>query len=170
MYWIKGVGKKILSAKEIHVEDYANDITSELVPLDELGILIVCKMYHIHVGVVLNDCVWYTSLTEEPDECLFQCGVTYLDSCKGNLGYISPSHSVTVDITQLPQAELMALVSQNKGNENDNNEASQNLFHMTPLNLSQECGSSIDQQLDELNVELDLKANNKENKKTERRI
>ena len=65
-------------------------------------------MYHIHVGVVLHDCVWYTSSAEKPDEIalylLFHCGVHYLDSCTGNWGYASPSHSVTVDITESPQA------------------------------------------------------------------
>ena len=156
MDWIKGISKKFLSEKGIHVEDYANDITSGLDPLDKLGIFIVCRMYHIHVGVVLKDCVWYTNSAEKPDEylfyLLFEGGVTYLDSCKGNWRYISPSHSVTVDITELPQAEPMALVSQNKGNENDNNKAGQNLFHMTPLNLLQECGSSINQKLDELKM------------------
>ena len=50
--WIKTVGSKILNAKHIHVEDYANDITSGLVPFDELAILVVCRTYHIHIGVV----------------------------------------------------------------------------------------------------------------------
>ena len=36
--WIKTVGSKILNAKYICVEDYANDITSGLVLFDELVI------------------------------------------------------------------------------------------------------------------------------------
>ena len=51
--WIKAVGSRILQAKKIRVEDYANDITSGLVPFDELAILVVARMYHIHIGVVL---------------------------------------------------------------------------------------------------------------------
>ena len=51
--WIKAVGSRILQAKKIRVEDYANDITSGLVPFDELAILVVAQMYHIHIGVVL---------------------------------------------------------------------------------------------------------------------
>ena len=51
--WIKAVGSRILQAKKLRVEDYANDITSGLVPFDELAILVVARMYHIHIGVVL---------------------------------------------------------------------------------------------------------------------
>ena len=41
------------------------------VPFDELAILVVCRMYHIHIGVVLNDHVWYTSSAEKPEEIAF---------------------------------------------------------------------------------------------------
>ena len=47
--WIRTVGSKILDAKYIRVEDYTNDITSGLVPFDELAILVVSQMYHIHI-------------------------------------------------------------------------------------------------------------------------
>ena len=111
-------------------------------------------MYHIHIGVVLNDRVWYTSSAEKPEECvfylLFHSSVHYLDSCTGNWGYASPSHSVTVDITESPQAQPMSLVM-NKPNENP----AKNSLLTTPLNLSQQPSSTIDQKLDELQRELD---------------
>ena len=154
--WIKTVGSKILNAKHICVEDYANDITSGLVPFDELAILVVSRMYHIHVGVVLKDRVWYTSSANKPEECLFYLlfhgGVHYLDSCTGNWGYASPSHSGTVDITDSPQAQPMSLVMNPKQNENHAN----NPLPMSPLNLSWQ-ETSINQKLDELNKELDQK-------------
>ena len=156
--WIKSVGKKILTAKGIRVEDYANDITSGLVPL---GILVVCIMYHIHVGVVLKDHMWYTSSAEKPDDCLFYLlfpgSVHSLDSCTGNWGYSSPPHSVTVDITESSQAEPMSLVTDHKENENP----AKNPLPMHPLKL---LTSTIGQKLDELNLDLDLKSN-KENRK-----
>ena len=103
------------------LEDYANDITSALVPFDEIAILVVCRMYHIHIGVVLNDRVWYTSSAKKQEEfafyLLFHSGVHYLDPCTENWGYASPSHSVTVDITESPQAQPISLVT-NKQNEN----------------------------------------------------
>ena len=160
--WIKSVSRKILTAKGICVEDYANDITSGLVPLDELGILVVCIMYHIHVGVVLKDHVWYTSSAEKPDDCLFYLffygSVHYLDSCTGNWGYASPTHSVTVDITESSQAEPMSLVMDHKENKNP----AKNPLPMHPLNLST---STIGQKLDELNSDLDLKSNKEKRKR-----
>ena len=57
--WIKAVGSRILQAKKLRVEDYANDITSGLVPFDELAILVVAQMYHIHIAVVLRVCLVY---------------------------------------------------------------------------------------------------------------
>ena len=118
----------------------------------------MCRIYHIHIGVVLNDRVWYTSSAEKPEECafylLFHDGVHYLDSCTGNWRYASPSHSVTVDITESPQAQPMSLVT-NKQNESP----AKYPLPMTPLNLSQP-SSTINQKLDELQRELDQKLNN----------
>ena len=128
--------------------------------MDELAILVVCIMCHIHVGVVLKDHVWYTSSAEKPDDCLFYLlfhdSVHYLDSCTGNWGYASPTHSVTVDITESSQAEPMSLVTDHKENENP----AKNPLPIHPLNLST---STIGQKLDELNSDLDLKSN-KENR------
>ena len=166
-----------MNAKKLRVEDYTNDITSGLVPFDELAILVVCRMYHIYVGVVLNDRVWYTSSTEKPEECafylLFHDSVHYLDSCTGNWGYASLSHSVTVDITESPQAQPMSLVTVHKENENP----AKNPLPTTLLNLSWQPGSTIDQKLhreldqklDNLKGELDLKTD-KENRKRRRKL
>ena len=177
--WIKAVGSRILQAKKLRVEDYANDITSGLVPFNELAILVVAQMYHIHIGVVLQDRVWYTSSAKKPDEIafhlLFHSGVYYLDSCTGNWGYASPSHAVTVDITESPQAQPMSLVMVHKENENP----AKNPLPTTPLNLSQP-SSTIDQKLDELQRELDQKLDNlkgeldlktdKENRRRKRKL
>ena len=157
--WIKAVGSRILQAKKIRVEDYANDITSGLVPFDELAILVIAQMYHIHIGVVLWDCVWYTSSAEKPDEIafhlLFHGGVQYLDSCTGNWGSASPNHTVTLDITASPQAQPISLVTVQKENQS----ATDNPVPTTPLNLSRP-ENTIDQKLDELNQELDQKLEN----------
>ena len=145
-----------MNTKKLRVEDYANDITSGLVPFDELAILVVAHMYHIHIGIVLKDHVWYTSSAEKLDDCLFYLlfhgSVQYLDSCTGNWDYASPSHSVTLDISESPQAQPMSLVMDHKENENN----AKNPVHTVPLNLSLE-ENTIDQKLDELNKELDRK-------------
>ena len=154
-----------MTAKGIRVEDYANDITSGLVPFDELGILVVCRMYHIHIGIVLKDRVSYTSSGEGKPDCLFYLlfrgGVHYLDSCTGNWGYASPSRATLEDLTVSPQAKPMELVVPDKKN------VEENPLH-TPLNLSQPEPKTIDQKLEELSQELDLKAE-KENQKRNRK-
>ena len=78
-------------------------------------------------------------------------------------------NSVTVDISESPQAQPMSLVMAHKENEND----AKNPVHTVPLNLSLE-ENSIDQKLDELNKELDQKLDKlnreldlKQTKKTE---
>ena len=129
---------------------------------------------HIHIGIVLRDHVWYTSSAEKPEECLFyllfHSSVQYLDSCTGNWGYASPSHSVTVDISESPQAQPMSLVMTHKENKN----AAKKPVHTVPLNLSlgensidqkpDELNKELDQKLDKLNRQLDLKTE-KENRK-----
>ena len=116
-------------------------------------------MYHIHIGVVLRDRVWYTSSAEKPDEIafhlLFHGGVQYLDSCTGNWGYASPNHAVTLDITASPQAQPISLVMVQKENQS----ATDNPVPTTPLNLSRH-ENNIDQKLDELNRQLDQKLEN----------
>ena len=137
-------------------------------PLDELGILVVCRMYHIHVGVVLKDRVWYTSSAEKPDDCLFfllfHGGVHYLDSCTGNWGYASPSRATLEDLTVSPQAQPMALVVPDK----PSGDVAKNPLLTTPLNLSRPEPKTIDQKLEELSQELDLKAE-KENERRNRK-
>ena len=106
---------------------------------------------------------------------LFHGGVHYLDSCTENWGYASPSHAVTVDITESPQAQPMSLVTVYQENKNP----AKNPLPMTPLNLSQP-SSTINQKLDEMQRELDQKLDNlkgeldlktdKENRRRKRKL
>ena len=106
--------------------------------------------------------------------CYFTA-VCYLDSYTGNWRYASPNHSVTVDITESHQAQPMSLVK-NKQNKNP----AKNPLLMTPLNLSWQPSSTIDQKLDEMQRELDQKLDNlkgeldlktdKENRKRKRKL
>ena len=162
------MGENILQRKGIRVEDYANDITSGEVPLDELGILVVSRMYHIHIGIVLKDRVWYTTSENSSENCLFhllyQGGVQFLDSCTANWGYASPKHALTYDLTSSPQAQPLDYAG-NKENENESTPTpNKNPLLTLPLNLSHQPDSTVNQKLDELNQELDSKKD-KENRK-----
>ena len=92
------------------------------------------------------------------DRTYDEVNADYKDVCE-NWRYASPSQSVTVDITESPQAQPMSLVTNHKQNENPAN----NPLPMTPLNLSRQ-QTSIDQKLNKLNREFDLKTD-KENRK-----
>ena len=167
--WIKSVGEKILQRKGLRVEDYANDITSGEVPLDELGILTVCRMYHIHIGIVLKDRVWYTNSANSSEDCLFyllyQGGVNFLDSCTANWGYASPNHALTFDLTSSPQAQPLDFAA-NKENENASTPTpKKNPLLTLPLNLSNEPSATVNQKLDDLNKELDSKTEQNDRKR-----
>ena len=162
------MGEKILKRKGLHVEDYANDIISGEVPLDELGILIVSRMYHIHIRIILKDCVWYTNSQNSSENCLFhllyQGGVSFLDSCTANWGYASPNHALTFDLTSSPQAQPLDYAA-NKENENGSTPTpNKNPLLTLPLNLSTEPSTTLNQKLDELNKELDSKKEQKDRK------
>ena len=162
------MGEKILQQKGLRVEDYANNITSGEVPLDEYGLLVVCRMYHIHIGVVLKDHVWYTNSENSSENCLFyllyQGGVSFLDSCTANWGYASPNHALTFDLTNSPQAQPLDYAT-NKENENGSTPIpNKNPLLTLPLNLSNESSTTLNQKLDELNKELDSKKEQKDRK------
>ena len=55
MDWVKQISAKILTAKHIELEDYIELITTRCQPLDEIGILFIVHMYHMHICVLLKD-------------------------------------------------------------------------------------------------------------------
>ena len=60
MNWINSVGGEILGKKKIKVEDYCNDLQEMITPVDQLGLLIMVRMYHRHFTVFLKESVWST--------------------------------------------------------------------------------------------------------------
>ena len=60
MSWISSVGGMILGKKKIKIEDYCNDLQEMVTPIDQLGLLILGRMYHRHFTVFLKDSVWST--------------------------------------------------------------------------------------------------------------
>ena len=60
MQWISSVGGEILGKKKIKIEDYCNDLQEMVTPIDQLGLLILARMYHRHFTVFLKDSVWST--------------------------------------------------------------------------------------------------------------
>ena len=48
------ISSDILSWKNMHIDDYINHILSESQPLDEIGICCFARMYHLHIGIIMD--------------------------------------------------------------------------------------------------------------------
>ena len=59
MGWIDQISKTILEKKKLLVTDYLLNISTSGMPLDEIGILIVSRMYDLKVCVLMKDHYWY---------------------------------------------------------------------------------------------------------------
>ena len=46
MDWIQKVGDKYLNKHNIKLEEYCNDLSELKYPLDQLGLLIIARVYH----------------------------------------------------------------------------------------------------------------------------
>ena len=69
MQWIQCVGAEILAKKKLKIEDYCNDLSEMVTPIDQLGLLIIAHMYHQHFGVFLKDGVWSTRRDNSLENC-----------------------------------------------------------------------------------------------------
>ena len=52
--FVEKVGSSILSCKGITTKDYISIMSQIGQPLDEIGIVLVARMYHVHIAVVLD--------------------------------------------------------------------------------------------------------------------
>ena len=113
MYWISDVGKKFLGDQGLRAEDFANNLISPKIPLDELGLLVVARMYHTHFGVILKDRLWCTTDDNSSKYCkfflMYQGGVSFVDTVTGNWDLPSPP-SVLLTIDDDIQEEAVNLV------------------------------------------------------------
>ena len=66
--WIKRVTAKLLGIKNRSFEDFKDEWLHGSFPLDEAGILIVCRAYKIHASVFFNNSYWTTNSTGDLNE------------------------------------------------------------------------------------------------------
>ena len=69
MEWVSQISERILTCKNIQLQDYIDLITSPGQPLDEIALLLISRMYHIHLRVFLKDTYWYTRADKDPKKC-----------------------------------------------------------------------------------------------------
>ena len=113
MYWIRDVGKDFLADQSMKPEQFANNIVSPKIPIDELGLLVIARMYHTHFGVILKDSVWCTTDDNSPKYCkffiMYQGGVSFTDTVTGNWNMPSPP-PLLLTLDDNEQAEAVNLV------------------------------------------------------------
>ena len=88
--WIQDVGAMFLAKKGLSVSQYLENITSPKVPIDELGLLILARMYHAHIAVIMFDWCWTTGFNLVPMTCkyvfAYAGGVKFLTTCSSFAG------------------------------------------------------------------------------------
>ena len=130
MEWIQDVGAMYLAKKGLSVSEYLESLTSPKVPIDELGLLILARMYHGHVAVIMFDWCWTTDLVPTTCEYIFAYvgGVKFLATCSSVVGQnISYRDFLkSVGVSQKGQKKALDLSvqsdekSENKENSNEN--------------------------------------------------
>ena len=63
------ISSDILSQKKIHIDDYINYIISENQPLDEIAICCFARMYHLHIGIIMDTMYWTTHRDHNIQKC-----------------------------------------------------------------------------------------------------
>ena len=67
--WIESVGSKLFKRKGITVEQYITALLQPNFILDQVGIFIFARMYHIDIAIVFNDRFLCTSRDNDLQKC-----------------------------------------------------------------------------------------------------
>ena len=67
--WISYIGSAFIHRKGLDLDKYLVNLLSPKVPLDELGLLIVARMYHWHIAVITNLYTWTTGWDLVASDC-----------------------------------------------------------------------------------------------------
>ena len=114
MFWISDVGKKFLGDQGLRAEDFAKNLISLKISLEELGLLVVACMYHTYFSVILKDRLWCTTDDNSSKYCkfflMYQGGVSFVDTVTGNWDLPSPP-AVLLTIDDDIQEEAVNLVA-----------------------------------------------------------
>ena len=63
------ISSDILLWKKIHIDGYINYIISENQPLDKIAICCFARMYHLHIGIIMDTMYWATHRVHNIQKC-----------------------------------------------------------------------------------------------------
>ena len=91
--FLTNISSHILARKKMPVTDYMNYILSECQPFDEIAICCFARMYHIHIGIIMDDMYWTTRKDHDLKKCDKLLGFI------GGLQFVSIKRKTTDDNT-----------------------------------------------------------------------
>ena len=66
---IEAIANPILFKKGSNVDDYIDFIAKPGTPVDEIGLLIFARIYHLHMCIIMEDRCWTTQHKHDLDRC-----------------------------------------------------------------------------------------------------
>ena len=69
--WVTSLTSTVCKYTQVPIEDYIDSITTLGVPLDFVGLTVLCHIFHIHVGVFFNNRCWCTSHAKDLSKARF---------------------------------------------------------------------------------------------------
>ena len=69
--WLESISKTVLAEVAVSLEDYIDTITSPGVPLDFIAVTVLCRAYHMHIGIFTAAALWTTSKVKSFEVCKF---------------------------------------------------------------------------------------------------
>ena len=85
--WVTSLMSTVCKYTQVPVEDYIGLITTPGVPLDLVGLTVLCHIFHIHVGVFFNNGCWCMSHQKDLSKARF--GIVF----HGNLTFTETVHT-----------------------------------------------------------------------------
>ena len=89
--WLTDLTSTVRKYSKVTVEDYIDRITTPGVPMDFVAITVLCRIYHIHVGVFFNNRAWSTCRDKHLKSSHF--GIVF----HGNLEFTETVHTGWTD-------------------------------------------------------------------------
>ena len=155
----------MLTNTGLKIEEFENKIILPKVPIDELGLLVIARMYHTHFGVVLKDRVCYTT-DDNTATCskfmlMYQGGVSFSDTCTGNWDHPSPPPLILVLDEEQPQQKSPVNLARPLMLK-----AAENCASMVPLDMRNNRGIETHEKSDEepnMDLRMDQKTESDQN-------
>ena len=68
--WVEDIANPVLFRKGSADDDYIEFIIKPGTPVDEIGLLIFARMYHLYMCIIMEDCCWTTQRNHDLDRCM----------------------------------------------------------------------------------------------------